>query len=559
MTMFRNVPALLALASLALALGCAGEGPQSDAQKETPTKEHPLLSKYTSFRLTSDLSHLTDDQRQMIPLLIEACQAMDEAFWIQAYGDGQELLASIEDPNLRRYAEINYGPWDRLAGNEPFIDGVGPKPEGANFYPQDVTREEFEKTLDDRPDLADQLMSEYTMVRRDESGQLTPIPYSEFFADQIAEAVSKLRQAVELAEDPGFKRYLELRIEALESDEYRPSDMAWMEMTDNAIDLVIGPIEHYEDQLYNYKTAFEGYVLIKDQEWSERLARYAKLLPELQKGLPVPEAYKEETPGRDSELNAYDAVYYAGDCNAGAKTIAINLPNDEVVQLEKGSRRLQLKNAMKAKFDEILLPITGQLIAEDQRQHVTFDAFFGNTMFHEVAHGLGIKETVTDMGSVRDAMKDQGSALEEGKADVLGLYLVTKLHEMGELGDRTHLMDNYVTFIASIFRSIRFGTSSAHGKANLVRFNYFEEMGAFTREARTGTYRIDFDKMEDAMNALSNKILILQGDGDYQGAVALMEEYGVMGEQLEADLERLNDAGIPVDVVFEQGAEELGL
>lgn len=558
--MFRKTKSLLALAALTLTVGCGGtDTAPDDAAEATSKEEHPLLSKYTSFRLTSDLSHLTDDQREMIPLLIDACKAMDEAFWTQAYGDGEDLLASIEDPALRRYASINYGPWDRLAGNEPFLEGYGPKPEGANFYPKDMTREEFERALDERPEDADELMSQYTMIRRDESGALQPIPYSQFFADQIAEAVSKLEQAVKLAEDPGFKRYLELRIEALQTDEYRPSDMAWMEMTDNAIDLVIGPIEHYEDQLYNYKTAFEGYVLIKDQEWSERLARYAELLPRLQQNLPVPAEYKQETPGRDSQLNAYDAVYYAGDCNAGAKTIAINLPNDEVVQLEKGSRRLQLKNAMKAKFDEILLPITGELIAEDQRRHVTFDAFFGNTMFHEVAHGLGIKETITDMGSVRDAMKDQGSVLEEGKADVLGLYLVTELHEMGELADKHNLMDNYVTFIASIFRSIRFGASSAHGQANLVRFNFFKEMGAFTRDADSGTYRIDFEKMQAAMEALSQKILILQGDGDYAGAVALTEEYGTMGPELEKDLERLEQAGIPVDVVFEQGVDQLGL
>jgi hypothetical protein len=558
--MHRKIHLLLAASVLAATFGCGGTEPTSpDAGTATAEKEHPLLSKYTSFRLTSDLSHLTENQREMIPLLIEACQAMDEAFWMQAYGDGEELLASIGDPALRRYARINYGPWDRLENNEPFLEGYGPKPAGANFYPEDMTREEFEQALKQHPGMEDQLTSEYTMVRGGEDGKLEAIPYSEFFSKQIEVAVDKLRQAVELAEDPGFKHYLELRIEALQNDEYRASDMAWMEMKDNAIDLVIGPIEHYEDQLFNYKTAFEGYVLIKDPEWSERLQRYAKLLPKLQKGLPVPDEYKPEMPGRDSELNAYDAVYYAGDCNAGSKTIAINLPNDEVVQKEKGSRRLQLKNAMQAKFDKILLPIADELIAEDQRRRITFQAFFGNTMFHEVAHGLGIKETINGKGPVREALKEESSAVEEGKADVLGLYLVTELHEMGELDDKDELLDNYVTFIASIFRSIRFGTSSAHGKANLVRFNFFREMGAFERDEATGTYRIDFEKMDDAMNALSRKILTLQGDGDYAGAVAMMERYGVMGEQLEADLQRLDEAGIPVDVVFDQGVDVLGL
>jgi hypothetical protein len=272
----------------------------------------------------------------------------------------------------------------------------------------------------------------------------------------------------------------------------------------------------------------------------------------------VPDEYKQEEPGTDSDLNAYDVLYYAGDCNAGSKTIAINLPNDEQVQLEKGTRRLQLKNAMRAKFDKILVPIAEQLIVEDQRQHVTFDAFFANTMFHEVAHGLGIKNTIDGQGTVRKALQEQASALEEGKADVLGLYMVTKLHEKGELGDSA-LEDNYVTFISSIFRSIRFGTASAHGRANLVRFNFFSEMGAFSRDEPSGMYRVDFEKLSQAMDALSERILRLQGDGDFAGVQTLMDKYGKVGPQLRSDLDRINAAGIPTDIVFEQGVDVLGL
>jgi len=298
--------------------------------------------------------------------------------------------------------------------------------------------------------------------------------------------------------------------------------------------------------------------LIKDMQWSDRLARYAATLPSLQKGLPVPDEYKQEAPGTDADLNAYDVVYYAGDCNAGSKTIAINLPNDEEVQLAKGSRRLQLKNAMRAKFDEILLPIAGVLIAEEQRKHITFDAFFANTMFHEVAHGLGVKTTIDGSGPSREALKEQASTFEEGKADILGLYMVTRLHENGELGDAP-LADYYVTFMASVFRSVRFGTSSAHGRANMIRFNFFEEMGAFTRDEETGTYRVVLEKMETAMNALSEKILRLQGDGDYEGARATKEAMATIGAALQADLDRVDEAGIPVDIVFEQGTEVLGL
>jgi hypothetical protein len=512
------------------------------------------LAKYTPFRLTADMSALTENQRRMIPLLIEAAEAMDEAFWMQAYGDRDALMQSIEDADARRFAEINYGPWDRLDGNRPFLDGAGDKPRGANFYPTDMTAEELEAAAVENA----ALKSLYTMVRRDDAGALVARPYSEVFATQVGVAAEKLRRAAELAEDPGFKSYLELRAEALLSDVYQPSDLAWMDMKDNAIDVVIGPIETYEDQLFGSKASFEAYVLIKDMEWSRRLARYAAMLPELQRGLPVPEEYKAEEPGTGSDLNAYDVVYYAGDCNAGSKTIAINLPNDEEVQLKKGTRRLQLKNAMQAKFDKILVPIAGRLIAEDQRAHVTFEAFFGNTMFHEVAHGLGIKHTLSGEATVRQALRDQASAMEEGKADVLGLYMVTKLHEMDE-STGAELEDHYVTFMASIFRSIRFGASSAHGKANLMRFNFFREMGAFTRDDASGTYRIDMDKMRAAADALSEKILRFQGDGDYDAVRDFIEQTARKGDVLQADLDGLAAAGIPVDITFEQGTEVLGL
>ncbi len=508
------------------------------------------LSRYATFRLTADLGSLTEPERQMIPLLIEAAEAMDEIFWQQAWGDPDSLLGSIDDPALRKLVEINYGPWDRLNGDVPLLPGVGEKPLGAGFYPADATREEIEAALEMASD-AYALRSLYTIVGRSEVG-FVPIQYHEAFAEPTQRAASKLREAARLAEDPGLRKYLELRAEALLTDDYRESDLAWMDMKTNTIEVVIGPIETYEDLLLGAKAAHEAYVLIKDKEWSQRLSRYAALLPGLQRELPVPDAYKKEVPGTEAELNAYDAVYYAGEANAGPKTIAINLPNDETVQLEKGTRRLQLKNTMRAKFDSILVPIADMLIAEDQRRHVTFDAFFGNTMFHEVAHGLGIKNTITGKGTVREALREHYSAMEEGKADVLGLYMVSRLFEDGELTEGD-IRDNYVTFIASIFRSVRFGSTSAHGRANMVRFNFFQRNGAFTRDAATGTYRVDFDRMATAMTDLSELILTLQGDGEYEGAGQLLGDQGVIFEELEGDLDRLAAAGIAVDIVFEQG------
>jgi len=530
-------------------------GSSAKAQTLTPKKDMPIkdqLNKYTEVKLTTDMSKLTDNEKKMIPLLIDAAKAMDDVFWKEAYGSKEDLMNDLPDDDYRAFAKINYGPWDRLNNDEPFVNGIGAKPKGANFYPADMTKKEFESSH------APGLKSLYTLVRRKGNETLYAIPYHVAFAKEHKLAAEKLQEASEYAEDPGLKKYLNLRAEALLTDDYQASDLAWLDMKNNHLDIVIGPIETYEDQLFGYKASHEAYVLVKDQVWSQKLSKYIRMLPDLQKELPVGTKYKQEKPGSDSDLNAYDAVYYSGDSNAGSKTIAINLPNDEEVQLQKGTRRLQLKNAMKAKFDKILVPIANMLIAPDQRQYISFDAFFNNTMFHEVAHGLGIKNTINGKGTVRESLKERASALEEGKADILGLFMVTKLLDKGEITNAT-LKDHYVTFMASIFRSVRFGASDAHGRANVLRFNYFEDMGAFTRDDKTGTYRVNFDKMQDAINSLSNKILTLQGNGDYDGVTAWIEKDGKIGDRLQKDLDRLSEANIPTDIVFDQGLAALGL
>ncbi len=512
---------------------------------------NPLLQKYTPFTLTTDVSKLSENEKSIIKKLIDAAKIMEECFWYEAYGDKDDLLSSINDAGLKTYTHINYGPWDRLDGNKPFIDGVGDKPLGANYYPEDMTKAEFESWDQEGKD------SLYTFIRRDDNGKLIQVPYYEQFASQVQKASQLLSEAAEMSDNAALAKYLNLRSKALLDDKYQKSDMAWLDMKDNHIDVVIGPIETYEDQLFGYKAAHEGYVLVKDLDWSKRLEKYAQFLPSLQRGLPVAEEYKAEEPGRDTELNAYDVIYYSGDCNAGSKTIAINLPNDEHVQLQKGTRRLQLKNAMKAKFDKILLPISKSLIDPEQQKHITFDAFFANTMFHEVAHGLGIKNTINDKGSVRKALKEHASAIEEGKADMLGLYMIKQLHERGEL--EHDLMDYYITFMTSIFRSVRFGASSAHGKANMIRFNFFDEMGAFEKDAKSGYYSVNPTKLEAAMEALSNKILTLQGNGDYEKVSELVAGYGLIKADLDSDLKKLSNEGIPIDVVFNQGVEVLGI
>jgi hypothetical protein len=554
---------LFIVAAVAMLAACRQSDstpPQPDLapakQPEPPAEEAPAepsrFDIYATVRLSADLGHLEPGQKQMIRLLIEASKIMDDLFWLQAYGDRGPLLDSIDDPAARRFAEINYGPWDRLAADQPFVESAGPKPPGARFYPADLTRQEFEAWEQPGKD------GLYTLVRRSDEGGLELLAYHQAYAAQLEEAAALLRQAAELAVDPEFANYLRMRADALLSDEFQASDMAWMDMKNNAIELVIGPIETYEDQLFGYRAAYESYVLLKDMAWSERLARFARYLPELQKGLPVPDPYKQEMPGSDADLNAYDVIYYAGHSNAGSKTIAINLPNDEEVQLAKGTRRLQLKNAMLAKYNQILVPISEVLIAEDQRKHVTFESFFGNTMFHEVAHGLGIKNTLSGQGTVRHALREHASSIEEGKADILGLYMVQSLREKGEITEG-ELMDDYVTFLAGIFRSIRFGASSAHGRANMIRFNFFEQAGAFSRDEATGTYRVNLEEFETAIEALSERLLTLQGDGDYEAVDAFIAEMGSVGPRLQAGLDRLAGAAIPVDIVFEQGPDVLGL
>ena len=546
---------LTALALLAVAGSCSTMSSSSGVGTSTPPRNGSSdvaarLAKYSTVRLAPDLSALTENERKMIPLLIEAAKAIDDVFWVQAYGDAPALLRSISDPATRQFVEYNYGPWDRLDNNHPFVAGVGPRPSGANYYPAGMTKAEFEAEVAKGGARADSLKSLYTMVRRDAAGRLTAIPFSKFFAVQHGRAADHLDQAAALADDPGLRAYLTLCAKALRTDDYQSSDFAWMDMKNNTLDVVIGPIEVYEDELFGYKAADEAYVLVKDRDWSRRLARYTTLLPSLQRGLPVSDDFKQETPGSESDLNAYDLVYASGQANTGAKTLAINLPNDEQVQLKKGARRLQLKNAMRLKFDRIMLPIANELIAEDQVKNVTFDSFFENVMFHEVAHGLGIKNTINGRATVRQALKERYSALEEGKADILGLYMVRQLRARNELaGGR--MEDNYVAFLASIFRSVRFGSGDAHGRANIAALNFLERLGAFTREAN-GRYRVNFDRMGSAMDALSQTILTLQGTGDYQGVGAFQSEYGTISATLQADLNRLKVKGIPVDIVYEQ-------
>ena len=555
--MWRNlIIASVVLCGMAWAV--SGCGPNAGSSKSTADSATAAdigmktkLNEFAVVKLTTDLSKLTDREKQMIPIFIDIADIMDDIYWQQTLGDKQTFLDKIPDPDAKRFAEINYGPWDRLGDNKPFLPGFGEKPKGANYYPKDMTKAEFEKWNN-----ADKT-SQYTLVQRMPDKSLRTIWYHEAYKDKIEKAASLLEKVAARADDEGLKKYLQLRAKALRTDDYFESDMAWMDMKTNTIDFVVGPIENYEDELYGYKAAHEAAILIKDKDWSRRLSKYSAMLPELQKQLPVDPRYKQEKPGSNSDLNAYDIIYYAGQSNAGGKTIAINLPNDEKVQLKKGSRRLQLKNAMRAKFDNILLPISKVLTDPVEQKNITFDAFFSNVMFHEVAHGLGIKNTINGKGPVREALKEKFSAFEEAKADILGLYMVSWLIAKGELKN-VSLADCYVTYMAGIIRSVRFGAADAHGKSNMMCFNYFEDNGAFTRNT-DGTYHVDIEKTKKAVVGWSAMVLKFEGDGDYEGASKYMETNGVIRPQLQKDIARLKSAKIPLDIIFDQGAEVMGL
>jgi hypothetical protein len=334
--------------------------------------------------------------------------------------------------------------------------------------------------------------------------------------------------------------------------------MAWMDVKNSKFDIIIGPIENYEDALFGYKAAAEAFVAVKDLEWSQRLDRYTAMLPALQKTLPVVDKYKTEIPGTDAEISVFEAVFYQGDCNSGSKSIAVNLPNDERIHVSKGSRKMQFKNSMKYKFDKILLPISEILMNPEQQNYVTFDAFFENVTFHEVAHGMGIKNTINGKGTVRHALKEFYAPLEEAKADIMGLYLIDQLHKQGEMNSR-NVHTNYITFFAGIFRSIRFGAASAHGRANMLCLNFYKDYGAFVRD-ENGVYTVDIDKMQNATSTLLHLILRMQGDGDYEVAKAwFTSDKAKIDSVLQSDLDRVAAANIPRDIYFKQGKKIMGL
>lgn len=591
------------------------------AQKVKPLKGYPIqerVNSYKTVRLTTDTNQLTEAEKRCLFHLIKAAEQADLIFWQQAYMEKDAALKKVKDSVLKQFIEINYGPWDRLNNNAPFVEGVGEKPQGVNFYPADfdpkavgeneavrvlnpytVVNKVIEMSAANPPPMP----TNPTMGQMPKMVELFPMnPYNGLnqFAElenygqryqenliRLYEQLNKAAEAIE-KEDAPLAEYLRMRGLALLSDQYIDSDVKWLQL-DAHLDIIVGPIENYEDKLTGRKTSYEAYVLVRDRSWGEKLKQYLVWLPKLQNELPVEKAYKPDLgpaaaekdengnpiedympmplniegfppliPPREpqSQLAVFDAVYYGGDCNAGSKTIAVNLPNDETIQQYWGTRRSQLKNTMKAKFDAIVMPISKTMIHKSQQKNINFDAFFNNVMFHEVAHGLGVKNLVSDpTKTVREALGADYSAIEECKADVLGLYMVTSLNEAGVL--KGNLDDFYVTFVASVYRSVRFGASSAHGRANMIIFNTLMQKGCLERSGKG--LKVNVGLMKIAIRELAAELLHLQGDGDRVAVTKMLTERGSIDASLELELKGIQKKKIPVDIVFEQGIKVLGL
>ncbi len=593
----------------------------SNAYGQKVVKGYPIaerLNGYKKISLKTDTTLLSLAEKKCLIHLIKAAKKADDIFWKQTFTDKETALKNIKNDTIRRFMEINYGPWDRLNDEKPFLVGYGAKPKGANFYPANFDANQIDEHTKMR------VFSPYTIIqavpKTDKQHPPAPpkppkkgeqpeppmmiermpmkngqeigvVEYGVIYQKDLQELMNHMNAAADAieGEDKLFARFLKERAATLSSGEYIMSDIKWLSLKSH-LDIVIGPIENYEDKLMGVKTSFEAYVLVRDMEWGKKLDKFIALLPELQANIPVEAAYKPalandtgvnqfdefgnlmsrsgemiNEPGFPpmqkpdaslSQLAVFDAVYYGGDCNSGSKTIAVNLPNDETLQKYFGTRRSQLKNTMRAKFEEMVMPISKILVDPAQQANIKFDAFFSNVMFHEVAHGLGVKNLVSDQNkTVREALGATYSAIEECKADVLGLYMVTQLFQKGELSGT--LDDYYVTFVASVFRSVRFGAASAHGKANMITFNTLLNGGCIV--AGKNGYTVKVAEMKLVIEKLAAELLHLQGDGDVKGVNTMLADRGVIKTGLASDLAKLEKAKIPFDIIFDQGIETLGL
>src|SRR5437867_802760 len=502
-----------------------------------------------------DRSLLNYNEHQVVAKLIEASKLIDEIFWRQDSEENPALREQLPRPSAAfDYFVMNKGPWDRLKDDEPFI-GTKKKPAGAAFYPEDMTKEEFERYLAAYPEKKDELQGLFTIVRRDGTA-LVGVPYSAFYRDFLEPAAARLRDAAALTTNESLRNFLNKRADAFLSDNYRDSDMAWMDLS-GPIDVVIGPYEVYEDNLFNYKASFESFVTVVDAPESAKLAAYAHALPDMERNLPEPDQYKNLSRGTESPIRVVQEIYTAGDARRGVQTAAFNLPNDEFVREKKGSKKVLLKNVMDAKFRQAGRPIALRILDPSLVDLLSFDAFFNHVLFHELSHGLGpgyITQAGGERVEVRIPLKNLYSTIEECKADVLGIWNVLYAQEHGLLtsfNDRKLL----ATYAGLMFRSTRFGVGEAHGRGTAVQWNWLRERGAINN-LPGGRYTVDFAKMRDAVRDLATELLTIEATGDFNRANALLEKYGKETAEMKAVNATLKD--IPIDIwpVFPAAGEK---
>lgn len=520
--------------------------------------ESPLATKLKRFAptdISADISRLSAGDRQALEKLIHASRLMDEMYLRQVWSGNvalkERLAADTSEEGTLRYRMfmLNKAPWSALDHDSAFVDGVpSPKPAGANYYPEDMTKDEFEQWVTTLSK-ADQEKARgfFHTIRRDATGKLQLVPYNEEYRQWLEPAATLLREAAALTDNASLKKFLTTRADAFLSNDYYASDVAWMEL-DAPIEPTIGPYEVYMDELFNYKAAFEAFITLRNDEETNKLSKFSAGLQELENNLPIDRKYRNPKLGALAPIRVVDVIVNGGEANKGVQTAAFNLPNDEKVTKEKGSKRVMLKNVQEAKFRNILVPISRVAIAPNERSLIAFEPFFTHILAHELMHGLG-PHTITVGGkqtTVRQAMKELSSALEEAKADISGLWALQYLIDKGVV-EKSFERQMYVTFLASTFRSVRFGLNEAHGKGIAVQFNYLLDEGAFVHDAATGTFSVDFDKIKPAVTKLTAEIMTVQAEGSYEKAKAMLDRYGVMRPEMKAALDKMTD--IPTDIL----------
>jgi hypothetical protein len=525
--------------------------------QESSSKLSTDIARYAPTVITADTPALSPGDRKALASLVRAAAVMDRLFLRQTWSGNEETMRTLaadqttEGRERYRYFMINMGPWSRLDANASFVPGTpATRPQGANYYPEDMTREEFDTWLATLPEADRERATGYfTTIRRRPDTTLSIAPYSREYADLLPEAAAHLREASAATDNLSLRKYLSLRADAFLSDDYYKSDLAWMDL-DSPLDVTIGPYEVYMDELFNYKAAFEAFITLRNEHESTQLAFFATHLQEIENMLPIRPAYRNPRLGAAAPIRVVDLIVTGGEARAGVQTAAFNLPNDERVVTERGSKRVMLKNVQEAKFNTILKPIAALVLDPSQQTNVAFEPFFTHILAHELMHGLG-PHAITVNGkksTVRQEMKELGSALEEAKADVAGLFALHSLIER-KLLDAGMTKPLAVTFLAGIFRSVRFGITEAHGRGMALQFNYMIENGAIVHDSTSDTYRVDFTKLAEVASTLTGVIMTIQAEGDYDRAKTLLDTYGVMTPQLQRTLDRLQ--AIPVDIAPE--------